>query len=424
MAEAEHALLSASSSECWGACPGALAMQAGQPNPSSKYADEGTAAHELAAWCLRNKANTADYLGDSIEIADDEWHPVSEDMREFVQAYVFETRRAAADGVLLVEQRVDYSNAIGVTGQFGTSDALIVAGSMLKVRDLKYGQGVEVEAKDNSQMMLYALGAIELVEMLDLADGIEAIELTIHQPRLYAVSSHVITREQLEGFRARIALAAQLAKEYHEQGRAHVEALHTGGVIPAVLTPSESACRWCRAKAVCPALREHVLTTVANDFVDETQEIAPQLASTIDDVKTADNEQVANCLRAADLIEQWCTAIRARAESELLQGREVPGFKLVQGKRGNRAWSSEAEAEALFKSMRLKQEEMYSFKLISPTTAEKVLKESPKRWAKAAKLITQSEGKPHVAPVSDKRDALVVKPTADDFEDTSLDDLA
>ena len=127
-------------------------------------------------------------------------------------------------------------------------------------------------------------------------------------------------------------------------------------------------------------------------------------------------------MAAVDLVEQWCKAVRAEVESRLLQGQEVPGYKLVQGKRGARAWTSAEEAEAILKSMRLKQDEMYDLKLISPTTAEKVLKESPKRWNRIAPLISQSEGKPSVAPESDKRPALVLGAVEDDFEQVT-DDL-
>jgi hypothetical protein len=109
--------------------------------------------------------------------------------------------------------------------------------------------------------------------------------------------------------------------------------------------------------------------------------------------------------------------VLARIEYELLNGNAVPGAKLVQGRKGARKWSDSEEAEKLFKGMRLKQEQMYNFKLISPTQAEKLLaKESPRRWKKVEALITQPAGSPSVAPDSDKREALVIQPVADDFE--------
>jgi len=131
-------------------------------------------------------------------------------------------------------------------------------------------------------------------------------------------------------------------------------------------------------------------------------------------------------LKSVDLIESWCKAIRAKAESELLAGNNVPGFKLVEGRRGARKWANEAEAETTLKTMRLKLEEMYDLKLISPTEAEKLHKSGaigPRQWPKLQQIIVQSEGKPSVAPENDKRPALVVAPVASHFEDLTAEDL-
>jgi hypothetical protein len=116
------------------------------------------------------------------------------------------------------------------------------------------------------------------------------------------------------------------------------------------------------------------------------------------------------------MVEDWCKAVRAEVERRLLAGQTVDGYKLVEGRRGNRTWSDEGAVEKLFKSFRLRQEEMYDLKLISATKAEKLLKENPKRWAKTEQLITRSDGKPSVAPATDKRPAMDVKPVLDDFQ--------
>ena len=417
---AEHALLSASAAHRWGNCPGSLAMEAGQENKSSSYADEGTAAHELAAAFLTDRWGKTHITNRTIEIAGGVNYTFDEEMKDYVLAYVNAIRAAAEGGELFVEQRVDYSNAIGVPGQFGTSDVIIVKGQTLHIRDLKYGRGNEVAAEENEQMQLYALGALELVEMLGF-DDIQEIVLAIHQPRLFAVSEWVITREQLEAFRVDISEKAKNAMYWYGKGRNDVESEFAAGSGDS-LNPSESACQWCKAKAICPALRNFVLSTVADDFVDISQDIAPQLASAEERIANSDNAHVSNCLKAVDLIENWCTAVRARAESELLMGHDVPDFKLVMGRKGNRTWTDEVEAEAKLKSMRLKKEQMYKFSLESPTTIGKVLKETPKRWNKLQALITRSDGKPSVAPASDKRDAYVVEPVADAFD--VIEDLA
>ncbi len=121
-------------------------------------------------------------------------------------------------------------------------------------------------------------------------------------------------------------------------------------------------------------------------------------------------------MKAIPLIESWCKAIRTAVESELLSGKPVEGFKLVRGRQGNRSWTSKDEAEELLKSMRLKQEEMYSFELISPTTAEKLLKDTPRRWSKVEALITRKEGPIGVAPENDKRPAFVIAQAGEGFD--------
>jgi hypothetical protein len=118
-------------------------------------------------------------------------------------------------------------------------------------------------------------------------------------------------------------------------------------------------------------------------------------------------------------MEMFCKAVRAETERRLFAGTEVPGFKLVEGKRGNRAWVNAEEAELQLKGMRLKTEQMYDLKLISPTTAEKLAKAGvigPRQWKKLQEQYAQSQGKPSVAPANDKRPALTVAATTDDFD--------
>ena len=128
------------------------------------------------------------------------------------------------------------------------------------------------------------------------------------------------------------------------------------------------------------------------------------------------NDDLGAKMDAIELIEMWVKAIRAKVEKELLAGRPVAGYKLVQGRKPARAWSDEAKAEAALKRMRIKSDQMYERTLISPTTAEKLLKAEPKRWAKVSALVTQGEGKPSVAPVTDKRPALDVAPLDSEFQ--------
>ena len=390
------------------ACAGSLALEANEPDKSSDFAQEGSDAHALAAACLEREHDAAFLVGDVFIYMDhgaERQFEVTADMAANVQIYLNSIRQYAAGNQLMVEQRLEFSRFVDVPDQFGTSDSVILAGDEIQVHDLKYGRGVKVEAEANEQLMLYALGAYDAFEMMG---NFNRVRLVIHQPRLNHLSEWDCTVEQLLAFAAKAKERAFHAMQVLNREKP--------GAIMHHLTPGEDQCRFCKAKAKCPALTQHVLTTVADDFVDINEPVAPQLAGRAD--ATYDNVTLGNLLNAVDLIEGWCKAIRAKTESELLAGREVPGYKLVEGKLGNRAWADPEEAEKLLKSFRLKEKEMYDFSLISPTTAETLLaKASPKRWTKATALITRSPGKKSVAPLSDKRPALVIAPPADDFTD-------
>ena len=133
------------------------------------------------------------------------------------------------------------------------------------------------------------------------------------------------------------------------------------------------------------------------------------------DLAVSDTAPLAAAMSRVELVEQWCKAIRAEVERRLLNYELVPGFKLVEGRKGNRSWADEKAAEGVLKSLKLTRDQMYDFKLISPTTAEKVLKNFPSKWDKVNGLVRRSNGKPSVAPATDKRPEMVVSNAADEL---------
>lgn len=422
MTEAAHALLSASGFKAIRLCPGKLAMEQGKPDSTSQYAAWGTVAHDWAAPLLTAGSPTAIAYDEEIEC---EGFTIvrSEEMAECVNAYLQHVRDYLGDdGYLMVESRLNYASYLGVKPElaWGTGDAVILRGDEIIVIDLKTGMGVEVSPEANDQMSLYGLGA--LAQFGDLGD-FKRVRLVISQPRINpkpaewdCTVDELLAWAKTEAQPA--AVAALLARENFVPGDREWEQTY--------LTPAEDACRFCKAKATCPALRGFVEATVngsglvaatPDDFADEITKPG------VDDTPA----WLASCLSKVDLIEDWCKAIRAEVERRLLAGDDVPGYKIVQGKRGNRSWADEKAAKDMLKTFRLKQEEMYDFKLISPTTADKLAKAEKigkRQWPKLQALITQKDGRPHVAPVSDPRPAIQVTPAVDDFTDVTNDDIA
>lgn len=405
-----HAKLSPSGAHRWMRCPGSVVLEAQYPDESSSYAREGTAAHELAALVLEDGEATAQaYVGKRIAFNDhgeDVQWPITQDMADYVDDYVKLVRERAQGATLLVERRLPIGHITGEKGATGTSDVVIIdhVNAEITVIDLKYGMGVRVSAEDNEQTQLYALGALEEYSVLgDFA----YVSMIIHQPRLNHVSEWTIPVEQLLEFAKSASFAA---------GQCNLaQTIEGEDALAAFLTPGEKQCRFCKAKATCPALRAEVAEVVGGPPAATLDEFADFVPETVD-MQTGDN-YLPIAMAKVGMVEDWCKAVRAEVERRLLAGQTVDGYKLVEGKRGARKWSDADDVEQLFKSFRLRQDEMYDFTLISPTKAEKLFKENPKRWAKVQERITQSAGKPSVAPATDRRQEIAVQSVADDFRD-------
>lgn len=386
--------------------------RSGVQDTSSSFADEGTAAHQVAEWALNSETKQADqFLGSQTDVG---IFP-DQDMCDFVQKYVDDVMSYVdpdnTHNMLYVEQKVDFSEAIGVEESYGTADAVIVAdnGKELQVHDLKFGKGVRVDAEENTQLALYALGALNKFGFLG---SFERIRLVIHQPRLNHLSEWELTVNNLLTFGC-------IAKTQAERVVGYLNMPKEEDIPMTALDPSESACRWCKAKATCQALRQYVSKTVADDFevldggVEQAEE---KIQLRVDSVEHLSDTALSKARMNSDLVMAWCKAIEAETYNRLEKGEQVDGFKMVQGRQGNRSYADKDEAETLLKQMRIPQDTMYKKTLATPTQMVKALAGNPRKLKKLEAIIVRPEGKPTVVPVSDKRPALEMKKVADEFE--------
>jgi hypothetical protein len=416
--------------------------------------DEGTAAHFLQEQCLEKGVEASHFLGTRIQVKDGktEFHtsgqwPVGNDFAHEVQKSLDVIYSLAEGATIYPEQTLSIEFITGERGATGTSDVVIVKGNKLLCMDLKFGRGVQVFAEGNEQLLMYAASA---VADFDALGEIEEVELHILQPRLNHFDCWKLNIAEMN---ERIEQIRQVSKRI------------LAGPEGLTAVPGDKQCRFCKASATCAERIDFTTEIIVGEFVDlekgfvkvempqaekllaqsfgvtpkaitfvpevyaseEHQDaffqvkkpsIRPALEAATERLTTAEDERLATLMDAADMIEGFAKAVRAEVERRLLAGKFTDArYKLVEGRQGARSWTSEEEAEAALKAMRLKVDQMYDFKLISPTTAEKVLKEAnPRKWNKLQPLIGRSDGKPSVAPASDKRPALSMA-IAEQFEE-------
>lgn len=378
-----HAKKSPSGAEGWMNCAGWRSDSVG-----SSFADWGTDAHHFGAAALIESKPVENYfgqIGPKGNVCDSAMIDCVRDYTNLVRKY------AGSYGDLYVEVSVPIDHLTGEKDATGTSDGVIIntyteidgttgdttSGQEIIVIDLKTGMGVPVSAENNSQLMMYALGAIE---MFSLTHGeFDRARLVISQPRINNDSEWIVSIDDLKAF-------GETIKN-----------------VPTSLNPNEKTCRWCAAKSTCPAIQKQVM---------DAFDVMPSA--------DVDADRLGSLMVLVPQIENWCKAIRAEVDLRILTGNTVPGYKLVQGKRGNRAWTDEAEVIEKLKGFRFKNEQIYDQKLLSPTKIEKLFDETPKKWAVLSHFISQSDGKPSVALESDKRPVLVKAEVTGDFDEVVI----
>ncbi|MEO1042356.1 MAG: DUF2800 domain-containing protein [Pseudomonadota bacterium] len=379
---AAHARLSASGAHRWMACPASVDLEADYHTEPGEAAAEGTAAHFVAETCLKEDREAISCLGQVIEV-DGYKIKITEDFADFVQQYVDYVR--SLPGSLLVEQRVPFDDY--VPGGFGTADAVVLGDDgHVYVVDLKFGRGVNVSAENNKQAMLYALGVYQTFSILY---DVEHFTLVIHQPRIDGVSEWQISAEELLAWVNTELLPA-------------VEAVEQDSPI---FNPGDDQCKFCKAKAACPALAQFVLETARAEFASSETESLPVVSGR----EPLTLEDIAGLLPHTSLIKDWADSLWARAQEAALKGETIPGHKLVIGQT-RRRWTDEEDLAAALKKVRgHKVDDLLPRSPLPIGKMEKMLGKDHKILAEYA---VAPEGAPKLVPETDKRDAIVIDPLA------------
>lgn len=414
---AKHALLSPSSANKWVACSAApAAEQTAEKEVLNIYAAEGTAAHFLASECLdQGGFKLGDCSGLTIYINDDGeacWDepegsysfkfPVTPDMVGHVNTYLASVQEFVGDdGILLVEQKLNIEPITGEKGATGTSDVVVIQGSEIQIHDLKYGMRA-VDAYENKQLLVYAGAAIEEYSFMY---EIDTVTLVIHQPRVFdAPSTHTLTMDNFQLLLEPIKVAAALA----------LNVLEAPDPFEFAFAGNHCSDYYCKARSDCPVLLREV-----ENATEEAEQFMGDLAEGFGEAKGTEDESTAFLKRLGDLaakvpmVSSWCEDVMKRVTAEVLSnGKKVPGFKAVMGRKGNRSWTSEEAFAEVLKGMRVKRELLYVEKPVSPAALDDLKKEgtvTEDHWKRLQKVVTWAEPKATLAPASDKRPEIEVK---------------
>ena len=375
-----HAILSASSSHRWMNCTPSARLEREFADRETEAAAEGTAAHALCEHKLRRALKMRSRKPVS-KYDCDEMDAYTDGYVEFVLEQLAQAKLECADPLVLIEQRLDFS--CWVPEGFGTGDCLIVADKLLHIIDFKYGQGVLVEAEENPQMMLYALGALRLFDSLY---DITEVSMSIYQPRRENVSTWTISVDELNTWAENtLKLKAELAHKGE------------GEYLPG------SWCQFCKAAVKCRARAEEKLQLARFEFAP------PPLLS---------DEEIEEILGKLDDLTKWASEIQVYAQDAAINhGKVWQGFKLV-ATRTNRKYTDE---EAVVKAANeAGYHDIFKKSLIPITEMEKLM--SKKEFQRIlGSLVEKPQGRPTLVPVTDKRPALTKTGAAEEFTEIKED---
>lgn len=381
--ERAHALLSASGAHRWLACTPSAQLEQQFPDTTSEAAKEGTLAHELAELKVRNyffsvdfgkrKLNAAIKAKKESSLWQDEMMGYTDEYLDYIKAVALKFKGTP---YVAIEKQVDYGAY--APGGFGTADCILIGGKTLHVIDFKYGKSPDgrVEAEKNPQMMLYALGAYEAYKILY---PIDTVCLSIVQPRLPdGISAWSCSLPELLEFGEYVKQRAELAVK--GEGDFH---------------PGDKTCRYCRARSQCRARAEHNVK-----LAFQVGKLPPLIS----------REEAGQYLQQGQDVAKWLSDLQGWALAECLAGRDVPGWKAVEG-RGSRDWTDMGKAFDTLKENGIDEAILWERKPLTLAQVEKTVGKKEFETLVGG-LVVKNPGKPALAQASDKRPAITNRMTA------------
>jgi hypothetical protein len=374
----EHADITASGSKRWITCTPSIALEKSFPDKESEYAAEGSLAHKIGEIYIKIALKMGDLSKLLHEAIDLKKHPLykpemkryMEGYRDYVLEQYAQALKESKEAKIYIERRLNLDHII--PGGFGTGDIIIVWPGSIRLIDLKYGQGVKVDAEENTQQMLYACGALR--EFATAFYTSYDIYITIYQPRLDHFDTWATTSTDLMSWATNTAIPA--AKAAFEGTGVYIAGEH---------------CRFCKAIGQCKAIAEYNLEIARDVFEGST------LLST---------SEIANIILKSSIFTSWIDAVKDHAISKVRAGQlSLPGLKLVEGISRRKYKDEAAIAKILLEDAMVTEEEIYKKELIGFGDMENLLGKKNFNLFVGHQII-KPDGAPTLVPVTDKRPAI------------------
>lgn len=407
-----HAVCSASGSKMWINCPPSARYQLLFPEETSIFAEEGTFVHELCEYKVKKHLGRQMEHPRSAEFESDEAENNSDIYLQTIEEFEEQMRADRGTVITLVEEKLDFSNI--VPEGFGTGDCVLISPGELHICDYKNGKGVFVEADHNSQMMLYALGA---VRAYDSIFDFQTVSMTIIQPRLENINTFTISKQELVDWGEKIKPIARMAFE----GRGEEKC--------------GDWCRFCKAKAVCGARKKEALALVNEEFVDldaGEDVLSKEAATNLTDATASyrpDTEapvfrqpglvpmdELVKLMPTLNRISDWISAVFAFLSSEAIQhGVKIKGYKVVQG-RSKRIFSNPDAVAGAAERAGYTEDKIYKKELLTLSEFEKLM--GKKKFNEVlGGYVLKPPGKLTLVPDTDPREEVETDGSPSEFDD-------